>query len=225
MLAKDAISDPGLVVAALQQEGVRFDPQGECFSVLDVIAWRKRTRYPSAELQRLLRRHPELEEKLSYTQFPGRRQNQTPTLALREFGYLCRLLASRSRPVRPPETKPTPPLVAIVASRQPPAASTRPAPYGWRWEEESQLYCPIHAELQTVRYVRQLRAFGTKLSEIAAQLSRDGIRPREEPWTAALLEEMLVTPHEELMREHDAFWKHWRSTRRPRKAKTAEEAR
>jgi hypothetical protein len=214
----DLPSEPAARLALLRTHSVRLEAN-DCFSVLDVISWRKQTRYPSAELQRLLRRHPELEEKLGYTQFPGRRQNQTPTLPLRELGYLCRLLASKNRPVRPPQTKPTPPLVAIVASQKAPIVphpDDRPAPYGWRWDSEGKLLCPVHAELQTVRYVRQLRAFGTKLSEIALQLERDGIRPRGGAWSAELLEEMLLTPHDALLRQHDEFWRRWRSGRRRR---------
>jgi hypothetical protein len=50
--------------------------QGELVSVLDAL----RTRYtwPSVALARLLKLRPELRGRLTYVQFPGRRQNLSP---------------------------------------------------------------------------------------------------------------------------------------------------
>ena len=190
----------------LTESRVRFDQVFGRYSLLDIIKHQKKTAYPSNELQRLLRKTPELEEKIAYLQFGGRRQNETPTISFEDLPFLYQVFHDKLRLPRRPAFRPRPPLLAVVAARQeqPPIENT--APYGWRWDAADQLMRPIHAEQQAVRYMRQLRAFGTRYTEIAAQLQRDQILTRSRtPWTASRVEEVIRFEHDDLLRKHEAF--------------------
>jgi hypothetical protein len=207
MSAQEVVKSITELVASLKAEGVRIDERSGRLSVLDIIASRKKTKYPSVEFQRLSRKHPELEERVHYHQFPGRRQNQTPTINADHLPYLFKILSSRTKGLKRPSVRPRAPLLAIVASARPRALqpeAERPSPYGWRWDDAGECLHPIHAEQQTIRYIRQLRAFGERFSDIARQLERDGILPRHgDPWSAEEIEELLEFDHEPLFKDYD----------------------
>ena len=190
----------------LSENHVRFDPVFGRYSLLDIIKHQKKTAYPSNELQRLLQKNPELEEKIAYLQFGGRRQNDTPTISFEDLPFLYQVFHDKLRLPRRPSSKPRPPLLAVVAARQEPPQIENTAPYGWRWDAADHLMRPIHAEQQAIRYMRQLRAFGTRYTEIAAQLQRDQIFTRSRvPWVAALVEEVIRFEHDELLAAHEDF--------------------
>jgi hypothetical protein len=214
MSVPEARNNLGPLLDELRAAGVRVDDEAGRVSVLDVIGCRKKTRFPSSEFQRLSRKFPELEERIQYWQFKGRRQNLTPTIAVDELPYLMRILASRRKNMKRPTSRPKPPLLAIVASQKNTlrAEELRDAPYGWRWDIEGRVLGPVHAEQQTIRYIRQLRAFGAKLAEIVTQLDRDGIRPRGGgSWVAEAVDEIMEFDHQELFKKHEEYWRRWRS--------------
>jgi hypothetical protein len=188
----------------LTESCIRVDRLAGRYSLLDVIKYQKKTSYPSNELQRILQKNPELEEKIVYQQFEGRRQNETPTIAIADLPFLYQIFYDKLRLPRRPTSKPKPPLLARVAVQQ--ERGENAAPYGWRWDAADQLMRPIHAEQQAIRYLRQLRAFGTRYTEIAAQLERDQIFTRSRlPWTASQVEEVIRFDHEALMQTHEEF--------------------
>lgn len=195
----------------LIENNVRMDKTAGRLSLLDIITYQKKTRYASAELLRLLQKNPELGEKLVYLKFRGRRQNPTPTISVDDLPYLFKTFFYKVRLPRRPKSQPKPPLLAITAQQNPPEPQNQ-APYGWRLDEVHGVLCPIHAEQQTVRYIRQLRAFGAKLSEICAQLSRDKLLTRARtPWLPEQLEEVMFFDHEALLKKYEEFWRKWRT--------------
>jgi hypothetical protein len=146
---------------------LRATPSGQ-LSVLDILA-REGSRYPSVTLRRLLRRHPALRERLSTCQFPGQGQRGTPTISPSELGFLLALLGGGHPPG----------LRLIRGGRASGRQGVQPAPYGWRWDDRGQQLQPDPAERRALRYIQKLRAFGYTLQELADQLERDGLPPRQ----------------------------------------------
>jgi hypothetical protein len=189
----------------LRGEGVRVTSDGR-LAVLDIIRKRK-TPYTSPELRRLLARWPDLRAKITYHQFPGRRQNATPVLPASDVPFFLKILASKAKAMKRPRSRPTAPLLARVARRQLIlfAENPAPSPYGWRWDPQGTVLCPVLSEIHTTRYCRKLQAFGDTLREIVAQLERDGIQPRGGRWTEDLVLEVMEFDHSDLWRALEAL--------------------
>jgi hypothetical protein len=203
--------DVAIWLEELLQQQVRVNVLLGCYSLLDIIRHHKKTPYPQTELLRLVQKTPELSERIIYVQFDGRRQRGTPAILHENVPFLYQIFHSKLRLPRKPVVQPRPPLLAKLAFQQDPPPSNA-APYGWRWDVINQSMHPIHAEQQVVRYVRQLRAFGHRYTEIAAQLQRDQIYTRNRSlWSASQVEEVLHFDHEALIQQQEELLRQLKS--------------
>lgn len=192
--------------------GVRRLPSGY-LRVLDILE-KTKTKYPSVELQRLLKREPEIADKIVYEALPS--QRTTPGIKEEDVKTFLKALYSQVKLGRKPKQKPSPTILCFATEHLKQTTLTpkqgKEPPFGWRYELEGPA-APIRAEQSIKKYIKRLRAFGLRWVEIALQLQDDGLplRPGWGVWTPELVEWIFRFDDEAWWASYETYWKKWRS--------------